>query len=61
MEYKSKVYLKEIEIIDDLATRWVERKHGDNAYQEHPNGDIGFTEEAQDDYIYIYSKIEGLT
>lgn len=52
--------MEEMEIIDDLATRWVERKHGNNTYQEHPNGDVGFTEEAQDDYNYIYTKIEAL-
>ena len=57
---KQRRVMEEMEIIDDLATRWVERKHGDNTYQEHPNGDMGFTEEAQDDYNYIYTKIEAL-
>ena len=49
-----------MELIDDLASDIIERRHGENTYEINFNGDVRFSEYAQDEYTNLYDQIETL-
>ncbi len=49
-----------IELMSDLATEFVEKKYGENTYEINFNGDVYFSEDAQDYFNEVYGQIETL-
>ena len=49
-----------MELLDDLATVIVESKYKEQAFICHKNGDVRFSETAQDLYNQVYDSIEDI-
>lgn len=49
-----------MELIDGLATELVEERFERDTYVDHGDGDIGFSEDAQDYYNEVYDRVESL-
>ena len=49
-----------MELMSDLATEFVEKKYGENTYEINFNGDVYFSEDAQDYFNDVYGQIETL-
>lgn len=49
-----------MELVDGLATELVEARFKIDTYVEHGNGNVGFSEPAQDHYNEVYDRIESL-
>jgi hypothetical protein len=49
-----------MELMSDLATEFVEKKYGENAYGRRYNGCVYFSEDAQDYFNEVYGQIETL-
>ena len=49
-----------MELSSDLAIEIVEKKYGENTYEINFNGDVYFSEDAQDYFNDVYGQIETL-
>ena len=49
-----------MELASDLAIEIVEKKYGENTYEINFNGDVYFSEDAQDYFNEVYGQIETL-